>query len=93
MADLLGCSIDYIVGRSADPNPGAAAPAVGPKWSTGTPTQPGTYETRVGVGSEDTEKTTVWQRLDWNGSGWVFSNGVPLDKAMNVFRWVKLPEV
>ena len=73
-----------------DPPP---SPAGGLTWSTGTPTERGTYETRVGVGDEDTEKTGSWQRLNWDGNDWSFSNGAKLPAGMKVFRWVRLPEV
>lgn len=73
-----------------DPPP---SPAGGLTWSTGTPTERGTYETRVGVGDEDTEKTGSWQRLNWDGNDWCFSNGAKLPTGMKVFRWVRLPEV
>lgn len=73
-----------------DPPP---SPAGGLTWSTGTPTERGTYETRVGVGDEDTEKTGSWQRLNWDGDDWSFSNGAKLPAGMKVFRWVRLPEV
>ena len=73
-----------------DPPP---SPAGGLTWSTGTPTERGTYETRVGVGDEDTEKTGSWQRLNWDGNDWCFSNGAKLPAGMKVFRWVRLPEV
>ena len=94
MADLLGCSIDYVVGRSTDPNPGAAAPAAGPQWSTGTPAGPGMYETRVSVTDEDTPQVGSWQRLEWFEGAWCFpSTHSPMSKGVNVIRWVKLPEV
>lgn len=73
-----------------DPPP---SPAGGLTWSTGKPTERGTYETRVGVGDEDTEKTGSWQRLNWDGNDWSFSNGAKLPAGMKVFRWVRLPEV
>lgn len=73
-----------------DPPP---SPAGGLTWSAGTPTERGTYETRVGVGDEDTEKTGSWQRLNWDGNDWSFSNGAKLPAGMKVFRWVRLPEV
>lgn len=72
-----------------DPPPSPA----GLTWSTGTPTAPGSYETRTGVGAEETEMTAVWQRLEWDGDDWGFSNGARLPAGMKVFRWVRLPEV
>lgn len=74
-----------------DPPP---SPAAEPQWSTGTPKIPGMYETRIGVGTEETEKTACWQRLVWDGEGWHYPRTQnTLDRGMNVFRWVKLPEV
>ena len=94
MADLLDCSIDYIVGRSEDPHRGAADPAAGPQWSTGTPAGPGMYETRVSVTNEDTPQVGSWQRLEWFEGAWCFpSTHSPMPKGVNVIRWVKLPEV
>lgn len=66
----------------------------GPQWSTGTPTELGMYETRIGVGAEETEKTACWQRLTWDGELWHYPRTEnTLDRGMKVFRWVKLPEV
>lgn len=92
MADLLGVSLDYLMLRTDIPNPAAAAAGT-PQWSEGTPTVPGTYETRIGVGGEDTAKTGQWQRMNWDGSEWKFSNGTGLPRGCKVFRWVLLPEV
>lgn len=65
-----------------------------PKWSTGDPTEPGMYEARIGVGTEEAPKTAVWQRLEWTGGGWIFpGTRKPLDQEMKVYRWVRLPEV
>lgn len=75
--------------RKNNPPPSAA----GLQWQTGTPTERGTYETRIGAGEEDSPKTGTWQRLEWNGENWRFSNGAELPKGIKVFRWVKLPEV
>lgn len=61
----------------------------------GTPTEPGEYMTRIGVGPEETRQTATWQRLEWHTDGsWCFpKTGAPLPKGTNVFRWFKLPEV
>lgn len=65
-----------------------------PVLQTGTPTEPGEYMTRTGVGTEDTRQTTMWQRLEWHDGCWSFpKTGAPLPKGTNVFSWFRLPEV
>lgn len=103
-ADKLHCSVDFLLERTDDPRPVSKkdasrkdpppSPAGGLQWSTGTPTEIGMYETRIGVGMEETEKTACWQRLTWDGETWHYPRTQnTLDRGMKVFRWVKLPEV
>ena len=95
MADLLGVSLDYLFLRTDNPK-GMTVPGsdTGITLQTGTPTEPGEYMTRTGVGTEDTRQTTMWQRLEWRDGCWSFpKTGVPLPKGATVFRWFKLPEV
>ena len=103
-ADKLNCSVDFLLGRTEDPRlvsetdtekkDPPPSPAAEPQWSTGTPTILGMYETRLGVGQEETEKTACWQRLTWDGEQWHYPRtDNTLDKGMKVYRWVKLPEV
>ena len=105
-ADKLGCSVDFLLGRTDDPRPVSKkaasrkdpppSPAAGSglQWSTGTPIEEGIYELRVGIGQEEIPQTTMWSRMRWNGSGWEhIGTGVPIAIGMLVYRWVKLPEV
>lgn len=74
-----------------DPPP---SPAGGLQWSTGTPTERGMYETRIGVTDEDTPQTACWQRLEWYDGAWGYpKTHAPLPAGTKVYRWVKLPEV
>ena len=74
-----------------DPSP---SPSGGVQWSTGTPTEPGVYELRVGVGLQETPQTAMWSRMEWTENGWAHINtGAPMATGITVFRWVKLPEV
>ena len=74
-----------------DPPP---SPAGGLTWSTGTPTEPGMYETRLGFADEETAQTANWQRLQWTAHGWAFGGTLaPLPDGAKVYRWVRLPEV
>lgn len=74
-----------------DPSPSSAG---GVQWNTGTPTEPGVYELRVGMGTEETPQTAMWSRMAWTGEDWThISTGVPLTTGLKVYRWVKLPEI
>lgn len=74
-----------------DPPP---SPSGGLQWSTGTPTERGMYETRIGVTDEDTPQTACWQRLEWYDGAWGYpKTHAPLPAGTKVYRWVKLPEV
>lgn len=72
-----------------------SGPDTGIQLQTGTPTAPGEYMTRIGVGSEETKQAATWQRLEWHSDGtWCFpKTGTLLPKGTKVFRWFKLPEV
>ena len=93
--DVYDMLCTYVLNRA----PGVLAPKVsgsdtGITLQTGTPTEPGEYMTRTGVGTEDTRQTTMWQRLEWHYGCWSFpKTGAPLPKGTTVFRWFKLPEV
>lgn len=70
------------------------SPAGGLTWSTGTPTEPGMYETRLGFADEETAQTANWQRLQWTAHGWAFGGTLaPLPDGAKVYRWVRLPEI
>ena len=102
-AEKLGCSVDFLLGRTDDPrlvskkdtvkkDPSPSASSL--QWSTGTPTEPGVYELRVGVGLQETPQTAMWSRMEWTENGWAHINtGAPMATGITVFRWVKLPEV
>ena len=90
-ADMLGCSLDYLAGRSETPEAKTGA-AAEPQWKTGTPTELGDYTVRSGIPDEEGPKTSTYRIIHWNGEGWSWiGTGVPF--ADNVYRWVKLPEV
>ncbi len=70
-ADLLGCSIDYLLGRT-DVKDVAAAPSADPEkcvkvdtWHTGTPPKPGDY---IAYGFWDGEEAC--DMATWNEDGW-----------------------
>ena len=90
-ADLLDCSIDFLVGRADTPKP-AKVSGSDTGWQTGTPGETGDYVVRSGIPDEEGPKTSTYRIIHWNGEGWAWiGTGVPF--ADQVYRWVKLPEV
>ena len=85
-ADRLGCTTDFLLERTDDPKPAAAA-----KWSTGTPAEPGEFVIRCGAPKEETPGSFMKTIQKWNGESWVDARGVPL--RLNVYGWIRLPEV
>lgn len=98
-AKTLHCSADYLLGLTEDPSPAAdRGPVSGtntrPGWQTGSPTETGMYEARVGIPQEEAAQTTIWQRLEWIDGAWVYpAVHTPLKDGMRVYRWHKLPEL
>ena len=98
-AEFLECSTDYLLGRTDVPTVGTEAPKVsgsdtGTAWSTGTPEEVGIYVLRFGMSTTENPAACAMNFKRWDGSQWLsLQNGVPLPDDMNVYRWLKLPEV
>ena len=98
-AEMLDCSVDFLLGRSEDPKPAAAPAAMsgsdtGTAWNTGTPEEVGIYVLRFGMSTTENPAACAMNFKRWDGSQWLsLQNGVPLPDDMNVYRWLKLPEV
>ena len=92
---LTGAALQAAWMQPAAPAKVSAADTGEPIWKTGTPTTPGEYMTRLGIGAEETRQTATWQRLEWHTDGnWCYpKTGSPLPKGSVVYRWFKLPEV
>lgn len=90
-AEFLECSADYLLGLSDEPHPPVSGPDTAPTWQTGEPQEPGDYVIICGLPKEETQGswTKVIQR--WSGDGWIDGRGVPL--RLNVYRWIRIPEV
>lgn len=91
-ADTLGCSLDYLAGRSKDPHPAAAAGD--PQWSTGTPASTGDYVIIYGATKAEDPATRSKAFMQWTGQIWRHcKTHSPMVAGMTVYRWLKLPEV
>ena len=92
-ADYFGCSLDYLAGRTDNPKPETAKTVSGTDtgWQTGTPKDTGSYAIVCGVPKDLTPGSYMRKIMDWDGEGWSDGRGVPL--RLNVYEWLKLPEV
>lgn len=91
MADLFGCSVDFLLCRTDDPEPstsavGAVAPAA---WNTGNPVSIGKYVALVSCG----ESANLHPyKLTWDGSEWLHSGRSLAETGVNVICWIGMPE-
>lgn len=93
-ADLLGCSVDYLLGRTdsvtTDPAP-KPAPENVPKcgtWQTGDPSEPGEYVCLVRY---DDLGSLVPEPCDWEDGRW-FMHGIPMaDSGVILDFWSPYP--
>lgn len=90
VADLLGCSTDYLLGRNVPDSDTAPVQENVPNsdtWQTGTPKDPGDYVVMVcycddcGAASAD---------MHWDGEKWL-EFGEPLLEDAKVFTWIRRP--
>lgn len=92
VADLLGCSIDYLLGRDVPKSDTAQPPENVPDldtWRTGTPDEPGDYIVWVeycdGCGASP-------ERMYWDGTQWTeFCQ--PIDEDVKILAWIAKPEL
>lgn len=83
VADLLHCSVDYLLGRSSDPE--QATP-----WNTGKPWNVGEYVVMVRYSPECSACVST---VHWDGTSW-WEDGMPLeDIGGEILMWTEKPEV
>lgn len=95
-ADLLGCSIDYLLGRT-DVKGVADAPAADPEkcvkidtWYTGDPPEPGDY---IGLIRYTEKGRLVPDEVERKEGQWLLS-GLPIDDAgITLVCWTEYPEL
>jgi ParB family chromosome partitioning protein len=90
MADMLNCSVDYLLGRTTNPEPAGSCPVselnTAPTWQTGDPPAEGRYHCTVDLGSRLSE-----QKCDWKDGRWT-AYGRPVDDVFTVIAWYPLPK-
>ena len=89
VADLLGCSIDYLLGRTDDVNPAKNVPNVGTGWRTGEPGEPGVYACSYCelIPPYHDQLLMDWY---WDGTRWLGRDGVVI-RGAQVLHWIPLP--
>lgn len=87
LAELLQCSVDYLLGRDVPANISAEPDG----WHQGTPpaAESGNYVIAYRFGREDRISVDT---AYWNGHGWIMYS-MPLAKELTVVRWIKGPEL
>lgn len=97
VADVLGCSVDYLLGRTEDRQshlsiPVEAAPVSypGTTWNTGNPPKIGKYLVRISFGKYFNDK---YEMLMWNGCEW--HDGSQIHEPEydgDVLGWIPMPK-
>ena len=91
-ADLLGCSIDYMLGRDV-PNSDAGraqenVPNLGTGWRTGTPDEAGKY---IVLARYHQEESYAPEKYEWTGKMWL-DYGEPVEPlGILVDYWMPIP--
>ena len=82
VADLLGVSLDYLLGRSDELSP-APAPSAAPEWQAGNPPKAGEYYACFDIGKNACRLAT------WSGWDWRFVGGATIEAPC--LGWWPLP--
>ena len=84
LADLLGCSLDYLFGRDV---PYSGTAAAEPKWQTGEPPEDGEYVVRAESPDDEAEYTdiAVYENGSWCGYD-------PAGAVYKVVGWWPMPQ-
>lgn len=87
-ADLLGCSIDYMLGRDVPEKPISDVPNWGTGWRTGDPDKAGTYAV---IGYDPGGADQMLESWDWDGEQWTILGAPITDYDFQVRCWIPLP--
>ena len=88
VADLLGCSIDYLLGRTDVMETAGIVSKLDTGWRTGDPEEPGTYAV---IGEDPGSPTQMLERWDWDGKQWTVYGEPAKNYGFLVQCWIPLP--
>ena len=83
LADLLGCSLDYLFGRDV---PESGTGTAEPRWQTGEPPEDGEYLVRYRAADDETENPDFSDVRTFCGGVW----SLPADAV--VTAWYRVPQ-
>ena len=86
VADLLGCSIDYLLGRDEKAPETRECVNIDTGWKRGDPAEDGEYIALVSFGGKPAP-----HRIQWKDGQW-WSKGTCLDGVGTVYAWIEEPE-
>lgn len=90
-AELLGCSIDYLLGRDVPAEPAKNVSNLGTGWRTGEPDDPGVYAALGTILGAADPLLELWK---WDGTQWRLSgaSGTPVAAFdAQVHYWLPIP--
>lgn len=93
-ADLLGCSIDYLLGRTDCKDVNRGAPEcvnIDTGWRAGDPDEPGWYAILAEFDDEP-DAPYALQKAEWTGEGWEAYGSEFANIGVSVAFWIPLPE-
>ena len=93
-ADLLGCSIDYLLGRTDRKEVNRGEPEcvnIDTGWRTGSPDKPGRYCILAAI-DDYPDDPPVLDKAEWTGADWEAHGSSLADIGMTVAFWVPMPE-
>lgn len=89
-ADLLGCSIDYLLGRSDVVDPAKDVPNLGTGWQTGDPEKSGEYAV-IAYDPNDQAAIQMLERWNWDGKRWLAYGTDSSAFGFQVRCWIPMP--
>lgn len=90
VADLLGCSVDYLLGRTDVMETAGAVSKLDTGWRTGDPEEPGTYAV-VAYEPGDALQDQMLERWKWDGEQWLAYDAYAADYGFQVQCWLPIP--
>ena len=89
-AELLGCSIDYLLGRDVPAEPAKDVSNLDTGWHTGEPDEAGFYPAFIEIDSDLQPKCEL---TEWDGEGWIVFGCYAADVGAKVLAWSRGPDL
>lgn len=90
VANLLGCSVDYLLGRSDVVDPAKDVPNLDTGWQAGNPEKPGEYAV-IAYDPNDQAAIQMLERWNWDGKRWLAYGTDSSAFGFQVRCWIPMP--